>query len=105
MLLYSGSSLDAHGHLLSSKLGDDAAMNVFSYEQDDGWKTPPLASKMLGIKLKQGQAVRLETPGGGGYGAASKRAPADISSDVARGLVSASEADKIYGNAWREVAP
>ena len=85
--------------------GDDAAMNVFSYEQDDGWKTPPLASKMLGIKLKQGQAVRLETPGGGGYGAASKRAPADISSDVARGLVSASEADKIYGNAWREVAP
>ena len=85
--------------------GDDAAMNVFSYEQDNGWKTPPLASKMLGIKLKQGQAVRLETPGGGGYGAASKRALVDIFSDVARGLVSASEADKIYGNAWREVAP
>lgn len=85
--------------------GSDAAMNVFSYEQDDGWKTPPLASKMLGIKLKQGQAVRLETPGGGGYGASSKRVAADISSDVARGLVSASEADKIYGNAWRGVAP
>ena len=84
--------------------GDDGAMNVFSYEQDDGWKTPPLASKMRGITLKQGQAVRLETPGGGGYGAADKRGLVDISDDVACGLVSAAEADKIYGDAWREVA-
>ena len=67
-------------------------------------EAPPLASKMRGITLKQGQAVRLETPGGGGYGAADKRAPVDVSRDVARGLVSAAEADKIYGNAWREVA-
>ena len=36
--------------------GNDAALNVFSYEQDDGWKHPPLASKMRGIKLEQGQA-------------------------------------------------
>ncbi len=47
-------------------------MNVFSYEQADGWHNPPMASKMVGIKLKRGQAVRLETPGGGGYGDAAR---------------------------------
>jgi N-methylhydantoinase B len=52
----------------------DGAMNVFHYEQDEGWRVPPLASKMLGIKLGKGQAVRLETPGGGGYGAPEDRA-------------------------------
>ena len=27
-----------------------------------------MTSKMLGIALKRGERVRLETPGGGGYG-------------------------------------
>jgi N-methylhydantoinase B len=60
--------------------GANAALNVFSYEQADGWHTPPMASKMVGIKLERGQSVRLDTPGGGGYGPASKRAPADVGS-------------------------
>ena len=38
-------------------------MNVFAYEQDDRLETPPLASKMRGIKLRQGQAVRLGNAG------------------------------------------
>lgn len=82
--------------------GGDAAMNVFKYEQDDGWHSPPLASKMRGIKLKAGQAVRLETPGGGGYGAASERNPKAVARDVARGLVSDAQADVLYGTQWRE---
>lgn len=82
--------------------GGDAAMNVFKYEQDDGWHSPPLASKMRGIKLKAGQAVRLETPGGGGYGAASERNPKAVARDVARGLVSDAQADAVYGTQWRE---
>jgi N-methylhydantoinase B len=84
--------------------GANGAMNVFSYEQDDGWAHPPLVSKMRGIKLRQGQAVRLETPGGGGYGPPDTRAAADIAQDVARGLVSAENADQNYGTAWREVS-
>ncbi len=82
--------------------GSEGAMNAFAYEQDDGWQSPPLVSKMRGIKLKQGQAVRLDTPGGGGYGAANDRAPQSVARDVARGLVSAEEADKLYGPAWQE---
>ena len=82
--------------------GGDAALNVFQYEQDDGWHRPPLTSKMRGINLKAGQAVRLQTPGGGGYGKADERSHAAIARDVARGLVSDVEADAVYGTNWRE---
>lgn len=84
--------------------GGDAALNAFHYEQDDGWASPPLASKMRGIKLKAGQAVRLKTPGGGGYGAADRRSTAAVARDVARGLISEAEADADYGTKWREGA-
>lgn len=55
--------------------GADGAANRFRYQQDDGWHEPPMASKMVGIRLKRGQRVRLETPGGGGWGAPAARAP------------------------------
>ena len=82
--------------------GGDAALNVFQYEQDDGWHSPPLTSKMRGITLKAGQAVRLQTPGGGGYGSADDRSYEAIARDVARGLMSDVEADAVYGTKWRE---
>ncbi|MBQ0804538.1 MAG: hydantoinase B/oxoprolinase family protein [Sulfitobacter sp.] len=84
--------------------GGDAAMNVFAYEQDDGWHNPPMASKMVGIKLQRGQSVRLDTPGGGGYGPAADRAPADVARDVAGGLLSDAYATETYGPAWKEVS-
>ena len=83
--------------------GGDAALNVFSYEQDDGWHHPPMASKMVGIRLEQGQSVRLDTPGGGGYGAPSDRAPEAVARDVAAGFLSPDKADTDYGLAWQEV--
>ncbi|SEN48975.1 N-methylhydantoinase B [Pseudorhodobacter antarcticus] len=83
--------------------GANAALNVFSYEQADGWHTPPMASKMVGIKLQQGQSVRLDTPGGGGYGPASKRAPADVAHDIANGLITPENATTAYGPAWKKV--
>jgi N-methylhydantoinase B len=82
--------------------GEPAAMNVFEYQQDDGWHRPPLASKMLGIKLKKGQSVRLMTPGGGGYGPARDRDPAAVARDVALGYLSAPAATATYGTAWKE---
>lgn len=83
--------------------GGDAAMNVFAYEQADGWHTPPMASKMVGIKLQRGQSVRLDTPGGGGYGPAADRAASDVAKDVAGGLLTPEHATLTYGNAWKEV--
>ncbi|OZI27609.1 hydantoinase B/oxoprolinase family protein [Bordetella genomosp. 7] len=67
--------------------GQAAAPNVFRYQQDDGWHAPPMASKMLGIALKRGQRVRLETPGGGGYGPPQARNEAARGHDLAMGYV------------------
>ena len=53
--------------------GESAASNVFGYQQDGQWLAPPMTSKMLGIALKRGERVRLETPGGGGYGPPAQR--------------------------------
>jgi len=83
--------------------GGDAALNVFTYENDGDRLTPPMASKMVGIKLKKGEAVRLETPGGGGYGPAQARDPGLVARDVRLGYLTAEAADAAHGNAWRKV--
>ena len=50
-------------------------------------KISPLISKITGIPLKKGQRVRLETPGGGGYGDVKKRSKARIDYDLKQGYV------------------
>lgn len=77
--------------------GGDAAMNGFRFEQDDGWHEAPMASKMVGIRLKRGQHLRIESPGGGGYGPAAERDPAKIAEDVRLGYVTAEAAARDYG--------
>jgi N-methylhydantoinase B len=47
-----------------------------------------MVSKMLGIQLKKGERVRLETPGGGGWGPAAGRDAVAREHDVALGYVS-----------------
>lgn len=74
--------------------GSAGSMNVFSYENDSEWKQPPMRSKMIGIRLKQGERVRLETPGGGGYGAPAARDAAAREKDLAMGYVSVPNALK-----------
>ena len=73
--------------------GGAGAMNKFAYQSADEEtafpdKTPPLASKITGVKLRRGQRVRLETPGGGGYGDAQERPEELIRNDLAQGYVS-----------------
>ena len=77
--------------------GGEGALNRFRYEQDDGEHAPPLASKMVGINLARGQAVRLETPGGGGYGRPIERDPGAVAEDVRLGYVSVEAARRDYG--------
>ena len=83
--------------------GGAAALNAFSFEQDGENGVPPMASKMRGIHLRQGQAVRLETPGGGGFGDPKARTAKAVARDVRMGLLSAEMADQTYGATWREV--
>jgi N-methylhydantoinase B len=82
--------------------GRGGARNRFHYQQDDGLHEPPMVSKMVGIKLKKGQRLRLETPGGGGYGPAAQRDPARVAEDVRLGYVSAAAARDDYACAVSE---
>ncbi|MCW5729507.1 MAG: hydantoinase B/oxoprolinase family protein [Alphaproteobacteria bacterium] len=77
--------------------GGPAMTNVFTYETDAGPRHPPMASKMVGIRLRQGQRVRLETPGGGGYGPAREREPERVAEDVRLGYVTREAAERDYG--------
>lgn len=77
--------------------GRPAALNGFTYQDADGEHHPPMASKMVGIKLERGRRVRLETPGGGGYGDPFARDPQRVADDVRRGFVSREQALSDYG--------
>jgi N-methylhydantoinase B len=77
--------------------GGKGALNKFSYPDGFGGETsPPMVSKMVGIHLDQGQRIRLETPGGGGYGNALERDPAAVAEDVRLGYVSVQAAADSY---------
>ena len=71
--------------------GEDGAKNRFYFDIDDKnlkRKSPHLVSKITGVKLKRGQRVRLETPGGGGYGDLSERSKELKANDLKQGYVS-----------------
>lgn len=68
--------------------GGPGACNVFEYDSDNGKQTPPLVSKMTGLKISRGQRLRLQSPGGGGYGPAFERPPEAVAEDVRLGYVS-----------------
>jgi N-methylhydantoinase B len=77
--------------------GESAKLNAFFYETKDGMKTPPLVSKITDVKIAQGQKVRLETPGGGGFGDPTQRDSVLVARDVALGYVSRNAARDDYG--------
>jgi N-methylhydantoinase B len=76
--------------------GESGALNKFTYEQDDGVHSPLLSSKMNDIKLKKGQKLLLQTPGGGGYGTPCERDPDAVALDVSLGYVSRENAVRQY---------
>jgi N-methylhydantoinase B len=76
--------------------GGPAALNRFVYETDQGEKTPPLISKITDIRIRCGQKVRLETPGGGGFGDPAERDPASVARDVRLGYVTREAARRDY---------
>jgi N-methylhydantoinase B len=69
--------------------GTEASLNQFSWTDAEGPHTPPMVSKITDIKLAQGQRLRLETPGGGGFGDPELRDPSAILRDRRLGYVTA----------------
>jgi N-methylhydantoinase B len=82
--------------------GGPGACNIFEYDSAGGRRRPPLASKLTGLEIARGQRLRLESPGGGGYGDAFERAPEAVAEDVRLGYVSRDAAACDYGVALDE---
>jgi N-methylhydantoinase B len=76
--------------------GRPAALNRFVYETDAGEATPPLVSKVTDVRIRRGQKLRLETPGGGGFGDPSTRDPGRVVRDVRLGYISREAARRDY---------
>jgi N-methylhydantoinase B len=77
--------------------GKSAALNRFIYQTDSGERTPPMVSKVVDIRIAGGQRLRLETPGGGGFGDPLTRDPVRVARDVNLGYVTPAAARKEYG--------
>lgn len=77
--------------------GKPGAFNRFYYPDGGGMASPPMASKMVGISIAKGQRVRLETPGGGGYGDPRERSPEAVRRDVRLGYLTPEAARRDYG--------
>ena len=76
--------------------GAHGAPNRIVYQQEDGERSPDKTGKLSGIVLRRGQRVRVESPGGGGYGPVEDRSVDAIARDLALGLVTAEAAERDY---------
>lgn len=78
-------------------LGGQAALrNRFTYPKDGKPTEPVMVSKLHDAKLKKGERIRLETPGGGGYGPPAERRQEAIAEDLRLGYVSEEGAARDY---------
>jgi N-methylhydantoinase B len=71
--------------------GADGARNTVTVERGGETYTPLHLSKEQGISITEGDAITVETPGGGGYGNPAARPEALKQRDVARGYYTADQ--------------
>ena len=66
---------------------------------------PEHLSKDQDVVIGAGDRVEVMTPGGGGYGDASRRDRQDVARDVARGYYTAAEAARLWPQYAEEGSP
>ena len=77
--------------------GRDGAVNRVEVTRGGVVMVPEHLSKAQDIALLPGDRVRVRTPGGGGYGDPTQRAPDAVAEDVALGRYSAAAAARLFG--------
>ncbi len=68
--------------------GGEATGNKVAFRVNNGWKDDFPNAKVLVAQLKPGDAFRISSGGGGGYGAPFERPVEDVREDVRQGYVS-----------------
>jgi N-methylhydantoinase B len=71
--------------------------NQVALRRDGQWQTDFPNAKLLVASLKAGDAFRLRSGGGGGYGSPLDRPLAEVGNDVRQGYVSIEAAAELYG--------
>lgn len=77
--------------------GREAKKNRVTFLKKSGPLVPPHLTKASGIRLEAGEAVLLESPGGGGYGDPLQREPSRVLEDVRKEYISIEDAERDYG--------
>ena len=63
-----------------------------------------LASKVANIVLKAGDSIRIDTPGGGGFGPPSERDPDALAADLRDEIINVDDAERYYGASLTQAA-
>ena len=77
--------------------GLDGTGNSVALRLGGAWKTDFPNAKVLVAQLKPGDAFRVRSGGGGGYGSPFERPVVEVQADVRQGYVSAAAAADLYG--------
>ena len=88
-----GGGEGASGGLFVKKKGDT---EFRTFSEVFGTVSP---TKFTRIKLKEGDEVKIQSPGGGGYGPPAERPAEAVEEDVRQGFVSALAAERLYPRA------
>jgi N-methylhydantoinase B len=79
--------------------GEDGAPNRIEVVQSGQVFHPPHLSKDQDVLLRTDDVIRVQTPGGGGYGDPAERRPHLIARDMLRGYYTAAEMQERFGGA------
>jgi N-methylhydantoinase B len=77
--------------------GRDGRANAVALRITTHWKTEFPNAKLQAAQIRTGDAFRLRSGGGGGYGPPLERPVADVCNDVRQGYVSVHDAGVFYG--------
>jgi len=77
--------------------GGDAEGNSVALRLEGEWKEDFPNAKVLTAQLKEGEAFRLRSGGGGGFGPAMERPAEIVATDVKQGYISLEKAAEAYG--------
>ncbi len=80
--------------------GGEAAGNGIAIRRKGEWDSSMPNAKIFNVRLARGDAYKMQSGGGGGFGLATERDAALVAEDVREGYVSAEVANKVYGVAF-----